>query len=63
MSKRRYELVANARGETGIRCNTCGKTSWHPEDVQRRYCGYCHVWHELEALREELEDERRGMLA
>lgn len=29
-----------------IRCQTCGLTSWHPEDVKNRYCGKCHVFHE-----------------
>lgn len=25
-----------------ITCPVCGRTSWHPEDVARGYCGACH---------------------
>jgi len=30
----------------GIRCHTCGRTSLHPKDIEERYCGACHVFHE-----------------
>jgi len=26
-----------------ITCPDCGRTSWHPEDVARGYCGVCHA--------------------
>lgn len=29
-----------------ITCPTCRKTSYHPKDIEERYCGYCHQWHE-----------------
>jgi hypothetical protein len=25
-----------------ITCPVCGKTSYHPTDVEMGYCGYCH---------------------
>jgi hypothetical protein len=28
-----------------ITCATCGRTSWHPGDVEHRYCGACHHFH------------------
>jgi len=28
--------------QTSITCHTCGMTSYHPEDIQHRYCGNCH---------------------
>jgi hypothetical protein len=28
--------------EASITCPVCGMTSFHPEDVRRRYCGNCH---------------------
>lgn len=28
-----------------ITCPQCGRTSYHPEDVSNRYCGYCHQFH------------------
>lgn len=29
-----------------ITCCTCGATSYHPGDVEHRYCGRCHVFHD-----------------
>jgi len=43
-----------------IKCLTCGHTSWHPDDVRQRFCGYCKVFHEDEARKAALQpDERR----
>jgi coenzyme F420-reducing hydrogenase alpha subunit len=36
--------------EPSITCPTCGKTSYHPEDIKQRFCGACHNWHDLIAL-------------
>jgi uncharacterized OB-fold protein len=30
----------------GITCLTCGRTSFNPTDVEQKYCGHCHVFHE-----------------
>jgi uncharacterized OB-fold protein len=30
----------------GIRCHTCGRTSYQPRDVEERYCGACHKFHD-----------------
>lgn len=30
-----------------IRCNFCGMTSHHPQDVANRYCGKCQRFHEI----------------
>lgn len=32
-----------------IMCHRCGRTSFHPEDVRRQYCGACSMFHELAA--------------
>lgn len=29
-----------------IRCHTCGRTSFNPGDIENRYCGHCHVFHD-----------------
>ena len=29
-----------------IRCLICGTTSYNPNDVAQRYCGFCHVFHD-----------------
>jgi uncharacterized OB-fold protein len=44
-----YDLLAveqQKRIVIGIRCHTCGQTSFHPKDINERYCGACHVFHE-----------------
>jgi ribosomal protein L37E len=27
-----------------ITCPRCGRTSWHPRDIEEGYCGHCHDW-------------------
>jgi hypothetical protein len=49
-----YDLVVN--GETGrlvlgIRCDTCGRTSYHPKDVEERFCGACQKFHDQQGPR------------
>ena len=49
-----YDLVlqghANVDGEStlvlGIRCHACQRVSFHPKDIEARYCGACHVFHD-----------------
>ena len=33
-------------GGKAIKCMTCGMTSYHPKDVEHRYCGNCNKFHE-----------------
>lgn len=37
-----YSLVRLVSGEVGIHCYDCKRTSFHPKDVENRYCGCCH---------------------
>jgi ribosomal protein L37E len=30
--------------ERSITCPKCGKTSYHPKDVEEGYCGFCHAF-------------------
>lgn len=44
-----YDLVvhtATGRMVVGIRCHTCGRVSFNVSDIEHRYCGACHVFHE-----------------
>lgn len=43
-----YDLVIAEGGRLvlGIRCHTCGRTSFNPTDIRERFCGACHVFHE-----------------
>lgn len=46
-----------------ITCRACGLTSYHAQDVELRYCGHCHVFHEDLALWALLHpDQTRGRL-
>jgi hypothetical protein len=38
-----YELVEEG---TGIVCLVCGMVSYNREDVRRRYCSHCKVFHD-----------------
>lgn len=43
----RYLLSQRVGAIAGsITCLTCYRTSHHPGDVENKYCGYCHVFHE-----------------
>ena len=51
-----YDLIAKeerSRVVLGIRCHTCGRTSFHPKDITERYCGRCHVFHEDRLLNQQ----------
>jgi hypothetical protein len=44
-----YDLIvhrATGRLVLGIRCHACGRVSYHPKDVDERYCGACHRFHD-----------------
>jgi hypothetical protein len=34
---------------SAIRCELCGSVSAHPRDVAERYCGWCHLFHDVVA--------------
>lgn len=48
-------IIHSLDGQEGIECQCCGRTSWHPDDVKYRYCGFCHTDHSLEELKEQLK--------
>lgn len=33
-----------------ITCPQCGRVSYHPADIQQRYCGGCHQFHDYMTL-------------
>ncbi|MBF6299030.1 hypothetical protein IU459_15975 [Nocardia amamiensis] len=51
-----------------ITCPACGSVSYHPADIEQRYCGRCHMFHSqlgapaplsgADVLESELGDER-----
>ena len=44
-SKVTFELVTD-RDSPGIKCLRCERTSFHPKDIEHRYCGYCCEFHD-----------------
>jgi hypothetical protein len=38
--------ISYIQGCRFIKCHTCGMTSFAPNDIENRYCGNCHVFHE-----------------
>jgi ribosomal protein L37E len=42
--------LARAQGmsvnDPSITCPRCGKVSYNPTDVEQRYCGACHAFHQ-----------------
>lgn len=32
--------------ESSIICLCCGVRSFNPNDIENKYCGYCHQYHE-----------------
>jgi hypothetical protein len=39
---RRFQIVERTNGQRGILHRVCGLLSWNPQDVEHRYCGFCH---------------------
>lgn len=44
-SDKTYEMVTD-RGSEGIKCLRCEKVSFHPKDIENRYCGNCQEFHD-----------------
>lgn len=43
---RGYTITRNHLGEYAITCHKCDRISYNKNDVENRYCGFCHVFHE-----------------
>jgi len=42
-----YTLIRDEEGGLiAIRCLECGGMSFHPNDIEQKYCGHCHKFHE-----------------
>jgi hypothetical protein len=42
-------------------CRMCGMASHNPQDVENRYCGHCHCFHDNEALERVLAQKTGGL--
>jgi hypothetical protein len=42
-----FTIVNNSYGQKGIKCLLCNRTSWNPNDVENKYCGNCHLFHDF----------------
>lgn len=52
-----YEIGTSNQGQAWIECKVCGLVSWHPKDVEERYCGHCHQFHDDENHRGAMSTE------
>jgi hypothetical protein len=41
-----------------IECLECGLRSYNQNDIEKRYCGHCHKFHEDEVMRAQYEASR-----
>lgn len=39
-------LLTTRDGYDTITCLACGRTSANKHDIEQRYCGHCHVFHD-----------------
>lgn len=42
-----YEIGKNVGGETFIACRICQMRSYNRNDIEQRYCGSCHQFHDI----------------
>lgn len=43
-----FVIDKDADGGEYIRCSRCGRASYNPNDMKFKYCGFCHVHHEVQ---------------
>lgn len=39
-------LIREGHDTRSITCLHCGLTSYHPQDMENKYCGKCHIFHD-----------------
>jgi hypothetical protein len=49
-----YAVAGNGKS---ITFQPCGNTSYHPKDIEQRYCSWCHRFMELVELANQLKEE------
>lgn len=43
---RTYDVFED-NGQLAIRCRICGRESYNKNDVEQKYCGNCHQFHDI----------------
>jgi hypothetical protein len=56
--KRRYRIGKDDGRYPWIECAQCGMRSYNRNDIEQRYCGYCHQFHDMMALQKKARDIR-----
>lgn len=49
------EISQDSFGKPWIKCLRCGLGSYNPHDIEKKYCGYCHIFHPCEMHEENLK--------
>lgn len=47
----------------GFTCPRCGRTSYHPHDVEHGYCGACHAFTRDDSERRDYHQRMQALLA
>lgn len=38
-------FISVLEGQKSITCLCCGRASYNPNDIEQKYCGFCHEFH------------------
>jgi hypothetical protein len=57
-ARRGYQIPPDAA--VSIVCPQCGFRSYNPHDIEHRYCGQCHQFHDQLPKRGDAPSERGG---
>lgn len=50
-----YQIVYR-NGLQGIYCKICRRVSFHPKDVEHKYCAECKQFHDMMEIHNELQE-------
>ena len=51
-----YVMVI-VNSQPGIKCLLCERISYNPNDIYHKYCGHCHIFHQMYIIKKRLPDE------
>ena len=62
MSELTYEIIdTNGNGKLAIKCLICDMTSHNKNDINQKYCGNCHQFHNILKYMRDSEKENADL--
>jgi hypothetical protein len=60
-----YKIANEGSAYTSITCLLCNRLSYNPNDVEKKYCGNCHIFHDQvhKQFETELQETRKPQAA